>query len=28
VMQETARPLAIVHAKRDHDGHGAAEPAS
>jgi nucleotide-binding universal stress UspA family protein len=21
VMQETARPLAVVHAKRDHDGH-------
>lgn len=26
VMQETARPLAVVHAKRDHDGHGGAEP--
>ncbi|HET9648694.1 MAG TPA: universal stress protein [Microlunatus sp.] len=28
VLQETARPLAVVHAKRDHDGHGEAPPAA
>lgn len=28
VMQETARPLAVVHARRDHDAQPAAEPAA